>query len=646
MELQLINAREEAGLWRKTCRELEGYFFDLRRMEYQEIELDKQLLSTIGMFNDLYFQFDKKKFECFQMKKKFNDLVSKDGKFVYDTSLRKRVQHLEEQADFWLNHELKMKYFVEEYKGKYETLLLKFKEKKIEFELMKDECKGLKEKIKSLEKRNKKSGGTGGKEMMVRFGYLEDEYRKMEIEERGKCVQLSMEIEGLKSAKKRADEEVEELKFQATSMVSMVNANVELGKELEDYKAKYHDLVVQLNERIGSEGKLRETITRLEEENKKMEMDQTVKCVELGKEIEAAKKREDDEFSVLERKCMESEVQVTVSSNYAIELGRELKNQMSIVGRRDNELEDYKTRCTGMEKEILGLINERNAMSEREKTAQDKVAYLEKVVKEMENDKRETEKRALECWKGEEEEDEMESWKKKLMELVRRSSKMEEENLSLRGSQNEGSCMKIDDKIGVANKVHPELTDNMFVEPNNKPSPLRGNSEDVHIPDPHYNNNQERSENDLDKKKNTCSDSMVESAIAVEQQIASETEGNLGDSLVLLEQGAVNTLPIDVIEIDSENEYVEVLDSEDEKEITATHPCTVEGKALPLVSTDETFTASEKCVKRPLSLQRDEEGEASSDKAILTPWSQIYSTSKRFRTSEISISQRVRQKDD
>ncbi|KAI3882451.1 hypothetical protein MKX03_025229, partial [Papaver bracteatum] len=220
MELQLINAREEAELWRKTCRELEGHFFDLRQMENQEIELDKQLLSTIGMFNDLYFQFDKKKFECFQVKKKFDDLVAKDGKFVYDTSLRKRVQHLVKQADLWLNHELKMKYFVEEYKGKYETLLLKFKEKKIEFELMKDECKRLKEKIKGLEKRNK-TKGTGGKEMM-------------------------------------------------------------------------------LNERIGLDGKLRETITSLEEEKEKMEMYQAEKCLKLGKEIEAAKKRADDEFSVLE----------------------------------------------------------------------------------------------------------------------------------------------------------------------------------------------------------------------------------------------------------------------------------------------------------------------------------------------------------
>lgn len=641
MEWQLIKAREEAEIWRKTCRELEGHFFDLRQMENQEIELDKQLLSTIGMFNDLYFQFDKKKFQCFQVKKIFDDLVAKDGKFVYDASLRKRVQHLEEQANLWLNHELKMKYFVEEYKGKYETLLLKFKEKKIECELMKDECKGLKEKIKGLEKRNKKSGGTGGKEMMVRFGYLEDEYRKMEIEERGKCVQLSLEIEGLKCAKKRADEEIEDLKMQATAMLAMVNANVELGKELEDYKAKYHGLVGQLNERDVLEGELRETIKRLEEENKKMEMDQTVKCLELGKQIEdskSAKKRTDDEFSVLERKCMELEVQATVSLNYRIELEKELKNQMLIVGRRDNELEGYKTRCGGMKKQISGLIDEGNDMFEREKMAQDRVAYLEEVVKEMENDKRESEKRALECSKRKEEEDEMESWKKKLMELVRRSS-MEEENLPLEGSQNEVSCKKIDDKISVANMVHP-------VEPNSKPSSPQGNFEDVRVPDPHYNDNhQECSENDSDNKKNT-SDSMAESVVAVEQQIALESEGNLGDSLVLVEQAAVNALPIDVIEIDSENEFIEIVDSEDEKEITTTHPCTVEGKELPLVSTDETFNASEKCVKRPLSLQRDEECEESSDKAIPTPWSQICSTSKRFRGSETAVSQTVRQKDD
>ncbi|KAI3859154.1 hypothetical protein MKW92_050161 [Papaver armeniacum] len=453
---------------------------------------------------------------------------------------------------------------------------------------MKDECKGLKEKIKGLEKRNKIKG-TGGKEMIARFGYLEDEYRKMEIEERGKCVQFSMEIEGLKSAKKRADEEIGELKIQATAMVAMVNAN-----------------------------------------KKKMEMDQTVKCLEFEmqiKESKSAKKRVDDEFGVLERKCMELEVQATVSLNYGIELGKELENQMSLVGRRDNEFMDYKTRCSRMEKQISGLIDEGNGMFEREKMAQDRVAYLEEVVKEMENDKRESEKRALECSKRKEEEDEMESWKKKLMELVRRSSKMEEENLPLRGSQNEVSCMKMDGRVDVAKTVHPELTDNMFVEPNNEPSSLRGNSEDVHIPDPHYNDN------------------MVESVIAVEQQ-ALETEGNLGDSLVLVEQGAVNALPIDVIEIDSENEFIVVSDSEDEGEITAPHPCSVDSKELPLVSTDETLNASENCLKMTLSLQRDEECEASSDKAILTPWSQMCSTPKRFRASETAIRQSVSQKDD
>ncbi|KAI3983755.1 hypothetical protein MKX01_001159 [Papaver californicum] len=646
MECQLKRARDEAELWRKTCRELEGHFFDLRQMEYQEHELDKQLEVTIGLFNELYFQFDKKKLKCFQVKKKFDALVAKDGKFVHDISLKKRVQDLEKQADFWLNHDLKMKYFVEEYKGKYERLLLKFKEKKIECDVTKEEFKGLKEKIKGLERRNK-GASIGGKEMMERIGYLEDEYRKMESEERGKFVQLSMEIEGLKCAKKRADEEVEELKIKSTMLL---NANVELRGELEDYKAKYHGLDVHLNEKVGLEGKLRETITSLKEENKKMGMDQTQKCLKLGKQIEeskSAEKRADAELRVLESKCMELEVQATVSLNYAIELGRELKSQMSIVVHRDNELEDYKTTCIGMQRQITGLINERNAMSEREKMAQDKVAYLEEVVKEMENDKRETENKTLECW-DREAEDEMESWKKRLfMELGNRVLRVEEEKLSLRGLQNEVSYMKMEGRVDVASMVHPELTDNMFVESNSKPSSLHGNFEDVHVPDPHYiDNHQEHSENDTYKKKNTCSDSIVESVIAVEQQIVLETEGKLRDILVLLEQGAVNTLPIDAIEIDSEDEIVEVIDSEDEKEMTATHPCSVEGKELLLISTDETLNASEKCLKRPLSLQRDEECEASSDKVVLTPGTPLCSTPKRFKASETAIGQSVSQKDD
>ncbi|KAI3841518.1 hypothetical protein MKX03_031131 [Papaver bracteatum] len=68
------------------------------------------------------------------------------------------------------------------------------------------------------------------------------------------------------------------------------------------------------------------------------------------------------------------------------------------------------------------------------------------------------------------------------------------------------------------------------------------------------NNPREPSANDIDEKKNVCFDSTVVSVIVVEHQITLETEGSLGDGLVLLKQGTVNTLLIDIVEVDSEDE--------------------------------------------------------------------------------------------
>ncbi|KAI3842059.1 hypothetical protein MKX03_028539 [Papaver bracteatum] len=345
MESQLRKARDDAEIWRKTCWELEGHFIDLKQMEHQEVELEKQHKANIGMFNELYFQFDKKKLECFQVKKKLDALVAENGNFVYDASLKYRVQELMKQADLWVNQELRMKYCVDEYKSKYETLLLKFKEKEIE-------CNRLKE------KRKKKSASIG---VVARIDVLEEEYRKMESEEREKRVRLN----------------------------------------------------------------------------------------------------------------------------------------------------------------------------------------------------------------------------------------------------------------------------NMLVEPNIKPSSLRGNFEDVHVQG--INNQREPSRNDTDKKKNVCPASIVESVvIPVEHHTALETEGSLGVGPVLLKQ--VASLPTDVIEI--EDEIIEVNDSEDEKEITAAHLCSVKGKEKPHVSTDEASDPSGKYLKRRLSLQ-DEKCEGSSGKDILTPFSPLCSsTKKRLRVSE------------
>lgn len=69
----------------------------------------------------------------------------------------------------------------------------------------------------------------------------------------------------------------------------------------------------------------------------------------------------------------------------------------------------------------------------------------------------------------------------------------------------------------------------------------------------------------------------------------------MGDGLVFLKQGAVITLLIDVVEVDSE----------DEREKTAIHTCSAKVKELQNVSTNQALNAPVKCLKRPLSVQRN-----------------------------------------
>lgn len=138
-----------------------------------------------------------------------------------------------------------------------------------------DECTdGLKQKIKTSAK------------VYKRINVLEEEYRRMERADKEKSVRLIKELEDLKCAKKRSDDEVEEL------------------------KVKCRDLETQ-------EGRLRNQIRILEEGNgKKMEMDQKKKkvCVEINRE-EELKIEDDAEIGVVaERKCMELEVQKTVNT--------------------------------------------------------------------------------------------------------------------------------------------------------------------------------------------------------------------------------------------------------------------------------------------------------------------------------------------
>ncbi|KAI3989761.1 hypothetical protein MKX01_040731, partial [Papaver californicum] len=119
-----------------------------------------------------------------------------------------------------------------------------------------------------------------------------------------------------------------------------------------------------------------------------------------------------------------------------------LKNLMLVKVAVEDELKKHKMAFSGMQEKITGLGKGRDVMSDRERTAQERNAYLEGVVKKMENDERETlvqlktENSDLECGK-QRAECEIETWKKRFIELETEVLRLKEENATLRGLQNE-----------------------------------------------------------------------------------------------------------------------------------------------------------------------------------------------------------------
>lgn len=118
----------------------------------------------------------------------------------------------------------------------------------------------------------------------------------------------------------------------------------------------------------------------------------------------------------------------------------ELENLRVVSGGLDREREDYMTKCIGMEEQIKGLIEEGNVMSQREKSAGERICHLEEVVKKMETDERE-----------------------RFRELERRLLKVEEENAALRALQNvvscERTCRDMDGRVYAANEAHLTRTE-------------------------------------------------------------------------------------------------------------------------------------------------------------------------------------------
>ncbi|KAI3975576.1 hypothetical protein MKX01_002408 [Papaver californicum] len=282
-----------------------------------------------------------------------------------------------------------------------------------------------------------------------------------------------------------------------------------------------------------------------------------------------------------------------------------LKNLLSVKVALDEELEEYKSACTGMQLKITGLPEEKKVISNREKRAHERLAHLEEVVKKFENDERETfvqlktENRDLECWKRRAE-DEIESWKKRCTELERQVLRVEKEVSTLRSLQNEVSYGDIGKKyinehicgVDVGNVSHLNLKYEMLSKTGSNPSSNnKENFIDLHVSGPLYSNNQFAPSNIVkDKRKKNSSDSKVELTTAAREQLHFKTEGSSRKKLDLIKQSIVPSSSRGIIEIN---------DSEDEKKSAQQHACNITGEKIDHVSIDETV---KRCIRHSKNL--------------------------------------------
>ncbi|KAI3835603.1 hypothetical protein MKW98_027515 [Papaver atlanticum] len=329
-----------------------------------------------------------------------------------------------------------------------------------------------------------------------------------------------------------------------------------------------------------------------------------------------------------------------------------LKNLMSVKVALDEELEEHKSACTGMQLKITALAKEQKVLSNRKKRVLERTSPLEEAAKKFENDERETfvqlktENRDLECWKRRAE-DEIESWKKRCTELEAQVLRVEGEVSTLRTLQNEVSynniankCINEDTcKMDASDVSHLNLKDEMLSKTGSTPSSNnKENFTDLHVSGPLYCTIFK------DKRKNISSDLKVEFTTAAREQLCFKTEGSSRKKLDLIKQSTVPT---------SSRGIVEINDSEDEKEITEEHTCNVTDEKIDYVSIDGTVKrcisngknlASKNYSQRSLSDQRVGECERSFDEDItLAPLS---STTKRCRTIKGEISRTECQDDD
>ncbi|KAI3963322.1 hypothetical protein MKW98_022744, partial [Papaver atlanticum] len=400
---------------------------------------------------------------------------------------------------------------------------------------------------------------------------------------------------------------------------------------LENELKKYKTMCTQLNKQVKSldedkkdfsvkERAQQENITCLEKENKKMmKSDDADMCVLLNKKImdlECEKRRAKDETEVLKTKFRELESQTDLLKCKGIGLGKELeicrlrcnslsvalkekemecvgfeqklKNLMLIKVALDDELEGCKTAFDELKEQIMGLGEDQKVSCEKEKKSQQRITYLEELVKKFESDERELKAQIL---------------------------RLDIEKSALRCSQDKNDT----------NNLRCEI-DSGTNDANVAPSTSKG---DEHVSGPSSTNNQYKPlENVKNKKNNT----QFQSTVKVEP--GHELEGSSSEKLHILGQVKINDIKDGK---DIAPKYICNITDKERDQFSS-------DAAFKSPSDNGKNLSSMKGSKRPLENQRCEDYESIFKEDItLVPLSSI---SKRSRSAETVISRSESTVDD
>ncbi|KAI3847317.1 hypothetical protein MKW98_022450 [Papaver atlanticum] len=258
---------------------------------------------------------------------------------------------------------------------------------------------------------------TSEDETMKKFMELETRLLKLEEEK----LTLTIQIEEFNRRSR-------ELGIQADLRLKY---ELDLEKKFEGYKTKHDDKIDFLENELKKYKSmcilLNEQVKSLEGDKKNFSVKERTQqekiaymCVQLNKKImdlECEKRRAKDETEVLKTKYRELESQADILKSNGIGLGKELeicrlkcnglsvalkekemecvgfeqklKNLMLIKIALDDELEGCKTTFNELKEQIMGLGEDQMVSCEKEKKSQQRITYLEELVKKIESDERE-----------------------------------------------------------------------------------------------------------------------------------------------------------------------------------------------------------------------------------------------------------------